>query len=406
MPETAQQTLMQIEQRGHPWRGTQLTRTSWIEEMAAEGIEVPMFDGTQEYLYWVGCSGALQERNVKVTKSLVRLLMQAGVSFGVLGLEEGCSGDPARRLGNEYLYQTQAEHEHRGVQGEERPEGHRQLPALLQHDRARVPAVQRHVRGHPPLRLPRPARRRGQDPRRRRATASARRPSPTTTPATSRATTTSSTSRAASSPPPAPARSRWAAARSGTFCCGAGGSHMWVEENRGERINVVRAQEAVDTGADVIAVACPFCMQMFESGVGSVPGADERGVQVFDLAELLDQSVAYSRPSGNGGTPMDPRGGSGTATGLGDARSGGGQGGGGGDADGSCRARASRVQSHIQGRRFRIPKGPEFFFGRASRSPGSPLYRGTGCSTTPIPATPPNPPPPTCPCPSCPPTAT
>ncbi|MCH7809670.1 MAG: (Fe-S)-binding protein, partial [Chloroflexi bacterium] len=63
MPETAQATLMQLEQRGHPWRGTQLTRTTWIEEMAAEGTEVPLFDGSQEYLYWVGCSGALQERN-------------------------------------------------------------------------------------------------------------------------------------------------------------------------------------------------------------------------------------------------------------------------------------------------------------------------------------------------------
>src|SRR3989442_1761780 len=109
MPETAQATLMQLEQRGHPWRGTQLSRTTWIEERAAEGVTVPIFDGSQEYLYWVGCTGALQERNVKVTKALVRLLLQAGVSFGVLGIEEGCSGDPARRLGNEYLYATQAE---------------------------------------------------------------------------------------------------------------------------------------------------------------------------------------------------------------------------------------------------------------------------------------------------------
>src|SRR5205823_13973928 len=80
MPETAAQTLMQLEQRGHPWRGTQLTRTTWIDEMKAEGVEVPMFDGSQEYLYWVGCTGALQERNVKVTKALVRLFLEAGVS--------------------------------------------------------------------------------------------------------------------------------------------------------------------------------------------------------------------------------------------------------------------------------------------------------------------------------------
>jgi Fe-S oxidoreductase len=97
----------------------------------------------------------------------------------------------------------------------------------------------------------------------------------------------------------------------GTFCCGAGGSHMWVEESRGERINNVRSAEAVDTGADIISVACPFCMQMFESGLGAVPAAEERGVQVFDLAELLEQSVAYGRPvggsgNGNGGAPAAP----------------------------------------------------------------------------------------------------
>jgi hypothetical protein len=76
---------------------------------------------------------------------------------------------------------------------------------------------------------------------------------------------------------------------------------MWVEENRGERINNVRSAEAVDTGADIISVACPFCMQMFESGLGAVPAAEERGVQVFDLAELLEQSVAYGRPVGGSG---------------------------------------------------------------------------------------------------------
>ena len=85
--------------------------------------------------------------------------------------------------------------------------------------------------------------------------------------------------------------------KKGTFCCGAGGSHMWVEESRGQRINHARTEEAAATGADIIAVACPFCMQMFEAGLGSVPAAVEKGMQVFDLAELLDMSVAYSRPA-------------------------------------------------------------------------------------------------------------
>jgi len=297
MPETAQATLMQLEQRGHPWRGAQLTRTSWIEEMAAEGTAVPMFDGTQEYLYWVGCSGALQERNVKVTKALVRLLMQAGVSFGVLGIEEGCSGDPARRLGNEYLYQTQAEmnievfkaknvqkilancphcyntiaHEYPQFNGTFEVIHHSVfLAQLVAEGKIRADATnglsEKTTTYHDPCYISR-HNNIIDEPRSVLAATGTR-------------------------------QVEMGRCKKGTFCCGAGGSHMWVEESRGERINVVRAQEAVDTGADVIAVACPFCMQMFESGVGSVPGADERGIQVFDLAELLDQSVAYSKPAG------------------------------------------------------------------------------------------------------------
>jgi heterodisulfide reductase subunit C len=95
MPPTAQAVLTQLEQRGHPWRGTTLTRGSWME-----GLDVPRFTGEQEYLYWVGCSGALVDRNVPITRAVARLLKEAGVSFGCLG-EGTCNGDPARRLGNE-----------------------------------------------------------------------------------------------------------------------------------------------------------------------------------------------------------------------------------------------------------------------------------------------------------------
>jgi len=305
MPETAQATLMQLEQRGHPWRGTQLTRTTWIEEMAAEGAEVPVFDGSQEYLYWVGCTGALQERNVKVTKALVRLFMQAGVNFGVLALEEGCSGDPARRFGNEYLYQMQAQqnievmkaknvqkviancphcyntiaNEYPQFGGEFQTVHHTVfLSQLVDQGRLKPEAVaafsQKTATYHDPCYL---SRHNGimDEPRRLLAATGVN---------------------AVEMP----------RCRRGTFCCGAGGSHMWMEESRGERINDVRTTEAAEAGADLIAVACPFCMQMFESAVGAVPAAEERGVQVFDLAELLDQSVAYSKPMTNGGTPAAP----------------------------------------------------------------------------------------------------
>jgi|FLYL01.1.fsa_nt_gi Fe-S oxidoreductase len=311
MPETAQATLMQLEQRGHPWRGAQLTRTSWIEEMAAEGVQVPLFDGSQEYLYWVGCTGALQERNVKVTKALVRLFLEAGVSFGVLGLEEGCSGDPARRFGNEYLYQIQAQqnievfkakgvrkviancphcyntikHEYPMLDGD--GQGARFetihhsvfLAQLVAEGKLRAERVEalagKTATYHDPCYI---SRHNGiiDEPRRVLAAAGVG------------------------------GVVEMARCKRGTFCCGAGGSHMWMEESRGERINDVRTGEAVGTGADLIAVACPFCMQMFESSVGNIPEAAERGVQVFDIAELLDMGVAYSRSAAPGGAAAAP----------------------------------------------------------------------------------------------------
>jgi len=296
MPETAQATLMQLEQRGHPWRGAQLTRTSWIEEMATEGVTVPMFDGSQEWLYWVGCTGALQERNVKVTKAIVRLLLESGLSFGVLGAEEGCSGDPARRLGNEYLYQMQAQanietfkakgvqkivsncphcfntmkHEYPQLEGRFEVVHHTELLAqLIAHGKLRPQRAnglsQKAVTYHDPCYI---ARHNDllEEPRQVLASTGAR-----------------------------PLEMK--RCRQGTFCCGAGGAHMWVEESRGQRINHARTEEAAGTGADIIAVACPFCMQMFEEGVGSVPQAAERGMQVFDLAELVEMSVTFSRPA-------------------------------------------------------------------------------------------------------------
>ncbi|MEX0800769.1 MAG: (Fe-S)-binding protein [Dehalococcoidia bacterium] len=295
MPETAQATLMQLEQRGHPWRGAQLTRTSWIEEMAAAGVDIPIFDGSQEYLFWVGCSGALQERNVKVTQATTRLLLEAGVSFGVLAGEEGCSGDPARRLGNEYLYQMQAEanieafktkgvqkvltmcphcfntmqHEypqfggkfeviHHAVfleqliaQGKLRPDSSNGLSSktATYHDPCYIARHNDII----------------DEPRRVVAATGAK-------------------------------QTEMPRCKKGTFCCGAGGAHMWVEESGGKRINHARTEEAFETDADIIAVACPFCMQMFEEGVGSVPAAAAKGVQVFDLSELLDMSIAYGKP--------------------------------------------------------------------------------------------------------------
>jgi Fe-S oxidoreductase len=305
MPETAQAALTQLEQRGHPWRGTQLTRTTWIEEMAAEGIEVPVFDGSQEYLFWVGCSGALQERNVKVTKATTRLLLEASVTFGVLGNEEGCSGDPARRLGNEYLYQMQAQanidlFKAKGVQ-----KIITMCPHCFNTMKNEYPQMDgRYEVLHHSVVLDRLVAEGKLTPQSGNGLSDkvatyhdacyiARHNDILEQPRRVLASTGAATQEMG--------RNR----RSG-FCCGAGGGHMWVEESGGKRINNERTEEAVGTGADIVAVGCPFCMQMFEDGVGAVPQAAGKGMQVLDLAELLDMSVAYSKTPAPAAAAADP----------------------------------------------------------------------------------------------------
>jgi Fe-S oxidoreductase len=290
MPETAAATLMQLEQRGHPWPGAAFTRTSWMEQLE---FEVPRFDGSQEYLFWVGCTGALVERNIKVTQAFARLLHAAGVSFGCLGEEETCSGDPARRLGSEYLYQIQAGQnietfKQRGVmkviatcphcfntmkneypqfdgvfqvyhhtevlaellaQGRLTPQ-HELPERVTYHDSC---FLGRHNNIYEP---PRDVIR---------------------------------------SIPGARLREIEGNCREQGFCCGAGGAHMWVEETKGQRINHARCSQAQDsarrTGSKVVAMNCPFCIQMFEDGIPSVEPDEERRMKSYDVAELLERAV-------------------------------------------------------------------------------------------------------------------
>ena len=291
MPETAQATLMQLEQRGHPWRGTTFTRTTWIEQM---DVEVPRFTGEQEYLYWVGCTGALVDRNIPVTQAMARLLMAAGVSFGVLGEEETCSGDPARRLGNEYLFQLQAQQvietwKGKGVQKvitncphcfntfkNEYPDfdghfqvfHHTQVLADLVRQGRLTPQKEldfQRITFHDPCYL---ARHNGilEPPRQVIENL------------------------------PGAEMVEMGRCRRNVFCCGAGGAHIWVEESRGKHINHERTEEAAATGAQVVATACPFCVQMFEDGIPSIQPDESKRMRALDVAELLELTLV-GRPS-------------------------------------------------------------------------------------------------------------
>ena len=284
IPATAQAALENLEMRGHPWRGTALERTTWMEGLG----DVPIFDGSQEYLYWVGCSGSLVERNLPITTAVFRLLREAGTSFGVLGQEETCNGDPARRLGNEYLYQILAQQlietfKAKNVQKvitncphcfntfkNEYPQfdGHFEvlhhtefLAGALQNGKLVAKhTVATNVTYHDSCYL-------------------------------GRLNGVYDAPRQIISMVHGANLTEMQRNLSKGLCCGAGGGNMWQEEVGERRVNHVRAEEAVRTGAESVISNCPFCIQMFEDGVPAVHPEEEGRMKPFDVAELLEQAV-------------------------------------------------------------------------------------------------------------------
>ena len=275
-----------MENSGNPWGLSQSDRTEWVGDL--EGIEV--IDGGDpfeaEYLYWVGCAGSFDDKNKKVSRAMAQLMQRAGVSFSILGPSEMCTGDPARRSGNEYIFQmlamqnvetlngmgvkkivTQCPHcfntlanEYPQMGGHYEVVHHSQLlewlvdqgkldlsearldERLVYHDSC-------YLGRHNDVYL-------------------------------------------------APRKVVGSiggielveAERSGTngMCCGAGGGRMWMEEDTGKNINVERSQELLATGATRIATACPFCYVMIDDGVKG-EGVEESEVKVGDIAlHVLD----------------------------------------------------------------------------------------------------------------------
>ena len=278
-PDSMQEAVMSLERRGHPFSGTQATRMDW-----AEGLNVRTGADVKdaEVLLWVGCGGALIERNQKVTRATAQLLEQAGVKFAVMGREEKCSGDPARRIGNEFLFEQLArenvanlnKHEVKKVVTacphcfntfrNEYPQyggafevfHHSEFLARLVEEGRLKPLADsgRRVTFHDPCYL---GRQNGvYDAPRALVQIAAR----------GNAVEMSRT-------------------RNNSFCCGGGGGMSFVDEPPDQRVNQERAREALATGADVLAVGCPFCMTMMEDGVNARRG--ERDMKVMDVSELL-----------------------------------------------------------------------------------------------------------------------
>ena len=284
IPETGMNALLSMEQRGHPWRGTQFSRTDW-----AEGLDIPTAAENPgfEVLFWVGCTGALEQRSQAIARSMAKVLKAAGVNFAILGEEETCTGDPARRMGNEYLFQILAQQNIETLEGynvkkvvticphcfntmrNEYPRlggnyevlHYSQFVAQLM-DEGRVKPIKMMdatVAYHDSCYL---GRHNGvyDEPR-----------------------------RVAKAIPGLKLVEMEPHCRQRGFCCGAGGGHMWIEESQGQRINHARTDHFLETNADTVGVSCPFCLQMMTEGIQAKGLEGDK--QARDVLEILSESL-------------------------------------------------------------------------------------------------------------------
>jgi Fe-S oxidoreductase/nitrate reductase gamma subunit len=282
MPDEAARLFKNLETQGNPWGIGSNRRAEWCAD-----LDVPRASdgGTFEYLFFVGCAGAYDDRQKKVSRALVRILREAGVSFAILGEEETCTGDAARRLGNEYLAQMQAQ---AGVEALNRYGVTKvlvQCPHCLNAIKNEFPQFggRFEVVHHTELiaRLVKEGRLRPE---------AGVQASPVTFHDPCYLARHNGISEAPRAGLAAAGVTVVEMARSGRtgFCCGAGGGRMWLEEKLGSRVNRNRVEEASETlgpAGGIVATGCPFCLTMIQDGVAET-GLEER-VRVLDVAEIV-----------------------------------------------------------------------------------------------------------------------
>jgi len=282
-PEELLNFFENIENRSNPWGIAPPERVKWCAGIQAKPFEA----GKTEYLYYVGCSGAFDSRSIQISLAMAKILDAAGVSWGILGTDEPCCGDSVRRLGNEYLFDRMARanikmFQERGVKKIicSCPHGYstfkndyRQYGAefevihyaefintLIKEGRLQLNATDGlgKVVFHDSCYLGR-----YNDiyeaPRQVIAAVSGKK------------------------------AAEMERHRSNSFCCGAGGGRMWLEESRGERINIARIREALKENPDTICSSCPFCLVMFEDGLKDEGAMDK--VKALDLAEVVARAL-------------------------------------------------------------------------------------------------------------------
>ncbi|NIM19838.1 MAG: 4Fe-4S dicluster domain-containing protein [Candidatus Latescibacteria bacterium] len=283
-PTEAQTALRGWETNSNPWGISADSRGDWAEDLP---VKILSQDAEVEYLFYVGCAGSFDARGKKVATAMVKLLNEAGISFGILGPEEKCCGETARRIGNEYLFQTMATelaetinrygvekivttcpHGYNTLKNEYPQFGgnwevyhHSELLAeLAQQGRIRpVHGIDKNVVFHDSCYL-------------------------------GRYNSLYDEPRLLLKSLPGLHFKEMEHHRNKAFCCGAGGGRMWMEETLGDKkINDARTEQALSLEPDIIGVCCPFCTTMFEDGLKACDM--EEKVLVRDVAELLAQSI-------------------------------------------------------------------------------------------------------------------
>jgi Fe-S oxidoreductase len=321
-PSEAGTMLKNLEKKGNPWGLAKKQRLAWTKEVE---FEVPVVgkdieDLTEvEYLYWVGCAGALEDRAKKTTKAFAELLHIAGVKFAIMGGDEACTGDSARRLGNEFLFQQLGQQNVEMLNmafGEDAEEGvvvekakkkivatcphcfntianeypqlgghfevihHTQLLQHLIDEGKLIPVtpVEGLITYHDPCYL-------------------------------GRHNKVYTPPREIIAKVPGLRNEEMHRHKERGFCCGAGGARMWMEERIGKRINNERVDEALSLNPDIVSTACPFCLVMLTDSVNGKKneGKANEALQVVDVAQLLLDSVKTpAEPEGDGESAEAP----------------------------------------------------------------------------------------------------
>ena len=279
LPDPMEQALRNVESRGHPFTGVTTSRLEWCRDL---DLKILTEGESAEYLYWVGCANALNVRNQNIARSFAKLLTDAGVDFAILGEDEHCTGDGARRMGNEFLFQTLArgnidllngrgvtkilttcphcfntfKNEYPQFGGQFEVWHHSQfLAQLIEEGRIKPQgALAGSVTFHDPCYL-------------------------------GRHNDTYEAPREVISAVAEDRMVEMDRSRETSLCCGAGGGRMWADEPAAQRVSNLRASQVAETKSDVLCTACPFCMTMMDEAMKTE--SDGRDVKVLDIAEVL-----------------------------------------------------------------------------------------------------------------------